>query len=57
MLPCCIESPTEKHRIHAEGLGKVVNLLRGINAILDHELPQPNIDTCDQSSVESGLGK
>ena len=52
---CCIKLPTKKHGVHAEGPGKIVNFLGLVDAILDHQLPKPNIDTSDQSSVESGL--
>ncbi|MBE3044540.1 hypothetical protein IMZ48_18625 [Candidatus Bathyarchaeota archaeon] len=46
---------TEEHRIYPQGLGKVLHLLRRVDAILDHELPEPNVDTSDHGSVESRL--
>lgn len=52
---CCVKSLTEKQSVHAKGPGKIVNLLRGVNAVLDHELPKPNVDAGNQGSIESGL--
>ena len=48
-------SLTKKHRINPKRFRKVLNLLRSIHAVLGHELPEPDINTGNQSGVETRL--